>query len=279
MRVLLLLAALFALSSCLWRDEREWPPSKPHPGRAVVFAPVAAGPLAASYSAARDDFPRDLADRVWLLGGSWRGYTRPALPAADDPAWDAGIPEGLRGAEMVALVTVCTLEDLSTPSGPRVRATASLRARDVASGVELFRKEGSAELERRYSPKAVAYAQQPRSLAAWQACTECTDAFAAWLRQRPDAPAWQEPEPPPRAAPATAAAPAAPIAITIEALPAGCEVLLDGRLVGTSPCTLTLPAGREVLLRLEAPGHRPWERRVMPVGDFSVRPVLERHAP
>jgi hypothetical protein len=62
-------------------------------------------------------------------------------------------------------------------------------------------------------------------------------------------------------------------ALRIEPTPPGCDVLIDGVYRGTTPVTVSLPAGAAVLIRLEKPGLIPWERRVVP----GQVPVVAAH--
>jgi hypothetical protein len=51
--------------------------------------------------------------------------------------------------------------------------------------------------------------------------------------------------------------------LTVLSDPSSAEVLVDGKFRGLTPVTLeALPAGGEVLLRVQTPGHRPWEQRL-----------------
>ncbi len=82
------------------------------------------------------------------------------------------------------------------------------------------------------------------------------------------------PEPPPSVtAPATP--PTAVVRVASE--PPGAAVVIDGKVVGTTPATLSLVLPRRITLTLA--GHRPAHRLVSSAGELLVRLITTRPAP
>jgi formylglycine-generating enzyme required for sulfatase activity len=65
-------------------------------------------------------------------------------------------------------------------------------------------------------------------------------------------------------------------ALCVETVPTGAKVSVDGRLAGTAPVRLTLPAG-QYHIRAEKDGYKPWERRIRfdALGDADLRIELQ----
>jgi hypothetical protein len=57
----------------------------------------------------------------------------------------------------------------------------------------------------------------------------------------------------------------------VETRPAGAQVFLDGRLVGTSPMVLNEVSVGEHAIRFELPNHRPWTASIRVVAGEANR--------
>ena len=96
----------------------------------------------------------------------------------------------------------------------------------------------------------------------------------------PVAPAAQppsSPQPAPTPAPANPLMPEEPASVDFNSNPPGADILIDGNLVGNTPSTLHVDAGRH-LIQLRMGGYRSWTRtmRVEPGSSPLIRATLEK---
>lgn len=268
----LLLACLFAvlLTGCLWREGRAWPPAQPAAATPVVFAPLDLGPLAAIHPQARSDWALDLAARLLVATRSAEGYAAVDWPGSADAAWERGLPADAPAAGYVVLTRIIAIEDTSTPAvGPRRTATASMRVLD-AQGRVAWSKRARVDSPVQDLAKLPGPEAKPESRAAWAACSATLGALGEWLAARDDRAAIG-------VAPVAVVAPMpgpGEVAVAVGSQPDHADVLVDGVLRGTTPCTIVLPAGASVRLRLERAGCQPWERAVLPAAGLSLAPAL-----
>jgi hypothetical protein len=96
----------------------------------------------------------------------------------------------------------------------------------------------------------------------------------------PVAPAAQppsSPQPAPTPAPANPLMPEEPASVDFNSNPPGADILIDGNLVGNTPSTLHVDAGRHVI-QLRIGGYRSWTRTMVvePGSSPSIRATLEK---
>lgn len=281
MRLLPVLLLALLLAGCVPRDRNTWHPAPPggvspareaRPGEApprrfaVVLPPLAVGPLARVWSEAPVELAYQLASRIDLRGERAQadGLAAPQLPPADDPAWRAWPVAGTQGADFLLLLSVTALERQRDPfaaGGLIVQAEVELRAVDPYGNLR-FARRSVGSWRGTPSPKFTGPPVSPEAEAVGEAAREAVDAFLAYLEQRNEV----EAAPPPAAR---------LVAVAIDSDPPGADVLIDGVLRGTTPCTVQLPVQR-VQLRLERSGHRSWERTLLPEEGMRLKPALER---
>jgi len=97
---------------------------------------------------------------------------------------------------------------------------------------------------------------------------------AAARETQPDAPA---PNPVPAPNAATAASPPERVKCSFSSTPAGADITLDGRYVGSTPSVLNLTTGKHVVV-VSTPGFAEWKREltVSAGSDLTVNAVLEK---
>ena len=281
-----LVFCMLAVCACTPRDRNTWHPAPPggesaartaradEPAprhNAVVFAPVAIGALSAIWPNASATYTYDLADRIDVLGAKADadGLAGTALPASDDAAWRSWPVEGTRGANLVVLTVVQSLErreESATSQGNRkviCTAIVEMRALDPYGNV-VFSKRGRGDFEGFPSPKFPGPEAKPESRTVWQACSNAVGALLEFLEKRNEAVA-------------NGPAPTAEVLaeVTIDSDPPGADVLIDGIFRGNTPCSLKLPMKR-LAIRLERNGHTPWERVMVPEAGMKIRPVLDQ---
>ncbi len=286
MRLIAVACAVLACAACTPRDRNTWHPAAPGGestaratrageaaprGTAVVFAPVAIGALAATWAGAAETFTYDLADRIDVLGAKADadGLAAPDLPASDAAAWRAWPVEGTRGADFIVLTVVQSIdlvEEAPNAQGQRLAvctALVEMRALDGYGNV-VFSKRGRGDWRGYPSPKFPGPEAKPQARAVWEGCSNAVGALLEFLEKRNEADAG-------------GAAPTAErlVEVAFDSDPPGADVLIDGIFRGTTPCTLKLPVKR-LPVRIERPGHQPWERVMVPDADMRIKPVLER---
>jgi len=266
MRLALLAVILLACSSCFQRAENAWPATVPANGPAIVFAPVDLGPLAADYPAGAQVWAEDLAGRMDLLNRNGDGFAGLGLPPSQDPAWTTGTK--VPGANLVVLTSVTAVTDASHGTTKATVATALMRALD-SEGREVWRKSLSAEVEGVAVAKVLGPEGRVEVKAGWAAVAKVASALSDYVLTRSD----HQPEP---TAPVVVVAPPAAglVRISLDSVPANADVLIDGRLRGTTPCTVDLPADREVTISLERAGSQSWSRKLMPTAGLILKPAL-----
>lgn len=263
----LLLIVLVLTTACStggnrWRDPAAGDATPT--SRAVVFAPVAAGSVRTSWPEASLALAHRMALDIDLRVRDADGLVGEDLPDAADPSWN-GRRAGAAAAHLVVLGRITTLSE--RPVSPadrgitrRFQAQAELVGIDAA-GTVVFRKTASGEGTDEGAAKQMGPESRPESRAAWDALGNTLPALRTFLEHQQDAPA-----------PAAIAG----IAVPVASFPAQADILVDGRFVGTTPQTLTLPA-RAVTLRLERAGYRAWERTITPAAGMTVNPALEKN--
>ena len=78
-------------------------------------------------------------------------------------------------------------------------------------------------------------------------------------------------------APASTGIPRQTVKCSVTSTPAGAEITLDGRFVGSTPSVLALPPGTHVVI-VSTPGFAPWRRdlTVSPGSELTVSAVLQK---
>jgi len=68
-----------------------------------------------------------------------------------------------------------------------------------------------------------------------------------------------------------------PSNVTITSVPAGADINVDGKYMGSTPSTMQLPAG-EHFISVEAEGMKPWQRTITlnPAGNITLSATLEK---
>ncbi|MFM2089718.1 MAG: hypothetical protein RLZZ127_207 [Planctomycetota bacterium] len=266
-------ALAVAASGCGLREGNRWAEApQPAAGAAattaataaqakiILFAPVALGPLATVHPEARILWANDLALRVDVLGGSGLdGRFNEYIPTSDDPAWGRQKVAGTRGAHQVVLTEILELGSKAVGPGTHVTAVVEMRAVS-ADGNVVFRKRGYGEAVDERSPKLLGPANDPRSKAAWDACSNAVGALLKHLEAEPDDARLVQ---------------AGLVAVSVRSDPAGAEIMVDGIYRGLTPAELRLPP-RVVQIRLEKTGYLPWQRQVEPTADMRIEPGLVR---
>ena len=54
------------------------------------------------------------------------------------------------------------------------------------------------------------------------------------------------------------------VPVDITSTPAGAQILIDGRLMGRTPATITMIGPRESKILIRVPGYKPWTRSIIP---------------
>jgi hypothetical protein len=272
-RLLLTAAVLTAATGCTLREGNRWSePAAPAAAKSattaatvagpkvILFAPLALGPLAEIHPDAKILWASDLALRVDILGGQGLdGRFNEFIPASDDSQWGTKKVGGTRGAHLVVLTQVLEFGSKTVGSEPQVTATVEMRAVS-AEGNVVFRKRGFGEAPDVRSPKLQGPANDPRSKATWDACSNAVGALLKHLEAESDDPVLAQ---------------AGLVAITVRSDPAGAEIIVDGIYRGTTPMELKLPP-RVVQMRIEKDGWLPWQRNVQPAADMKIEPALVR---
>ena len=244
--LLLILCSALVISGCnLDRPQPTWPPSgNASATRSVVVVDADAGPVAAAW----DGAGVDLADRL--------------ARKLDGDGWTAWRSASAVSAPVLARVTVLSLRHLDQPGNPMLEATVRVQAFD-AGGKELFTVTSVGSVIREDSAKLMQPSNRSECRAAQAALARGGESLRQWLLHRPDR---EESTPAPPAA--------GLVRIQVASEPAGADVLVDGRFVGSTPCFLDL-APTEVTVRIERAGRTTWERRVTPATNLRIAPVLD----
>jgi hypothetical protein len=284
-----LAAVVLCLVACTPRDANTWHPAPPggtpapreqRPGEAsprslaVVFAPVAIGQLAAIYPDARIGFAYDLADRIDVLGSKADadGLAAPDTPDSDDAAWSRWPNDAMRGADLVVLTTMVSLERHEsvaiTRDGKPITVTAIVEMRALDSyGNVVFKKRGRGDWQGTVSPKYPSAQAKPESQASWEACSNAVGALLGFLEHRNEA-----------AAGGPTPTGEQLVEVQVSSDPEGADVLVDGIFRGSTPCTLKLPLKR-LSMRIQRSGYETWEQVMVPDAAMRIRPALDRKAP
>ncbi len=249
---------------------REWQgaPADTPSRDVVLFAPLDVGPLAEVYPAARIDYARELAKSLDFRMERIQAYVGTALPVSSDPKWDQGMMGEARGAGLVVLTEVVSVEEQEAVGGSgKLVATLSMRGID-ATGKEAWAQEPVATYSLAPNPKVgLAPSGQPMSRAVWSACGKGLTALQNYLENenladRPDPTEDELPEP------------AVLVDVKIDSTPSNADIFVDGTFRGNTPTTVPLPV-RELTLRIERQGYQPWEQRLTPRSDMHLAPALE----
>lgn len=254
MRCALLLLPL-ALAGCT-RDQNRWTPGTTGQGLTVVVAPVAAPALVGDWPAAPTELAYTAAGRIDLFGKGLDGLVGETLPPADAPAWATPVADAA-AATVIVLVTLEAPTRTLLGSTPQVRVNGTVRVIDP-QGHEEFRRPISGTADDIFQAKLIGPAHLPLSQACTAAAADAAGQAVDYLKARGTGPAL-----PPQ------------VTLTLASTPANADVLVDGQLKGTTPCTVQVPTGKAVVLRLERQGHRPWERTLTPKEPLSLSPALE----
>lgn len=282
-RLLVLVALILAAAGCTREkqrydgatapvDAKPVDPTSPDALRAkriVLFAPVAIGPLAEVYPAARLDYAFALADRVDLVMHGYDGRVGEVLPDADAARWNEGRVPATAGANVVVLAQVVGLSMQKGAIGVGNRpdfheAVVELRALDV-NGALIYRKRAIGQADAVKTPKVVSPDGRPESRAVWDALDIALGDFRAYLSARNELASQ-----PTRL---NELPPGELVSVTIDSEPNKADVLIDGAFKGTTPLAIKLPP-REVTVRIERQGFQPWMRAVTPSADMTIQPVL-----
>jgi len=286
MRLLPVACVVLSLVACTPRDRNTWHPAPPggqsasrvaRPNEpaprhtAVVFAPVAIGPLAEIWPDAQQTFAYDLADRIDVLGSKADadGLAAPTLPVSDAAEWRSWPVEGTGGADLMVLTVVKSIDRREEqPNAQGVRKVicsviVEMRALDSYGNV-VFAKRGRGDWEGFPSPKFPGPESRPEARTAWEACSNAVGALLDFLEKRNEAVA-------------SGPAPTAEqlVEVDMSSDPPGADVLVDGIFRGNTPCVLKLPV-RRMAVRIERVGYQSWERIMVPDAGMKVRPALEK---
>lgn len=251
-----LLALPVLLIGCT-RAENRWSPGATGNGVVVLVAPVAAPDLIQAWPAAPTALAHTAATRVDLFGKGLDGFAGEGLPTADDAVWKSPVAQA-KGAAVVVLVTLDAPKRITIGPMARIEVTGTLRVADAVTGQVEFTRAVRGSAEDVVQAKLMGPSHTPHAEACTSAAADAAGQAIDYLTHRPDRPV----------APAT-------VALTLASTPANADVLVDGQLKGTTPCTLQVPTGKAVVLRLERQGHRPWERTLTPSEPLSLSPALE----
>lgn len=236
--------------------------------RIVLFPPLALGGLAEIYPQGRIDLPFKMADYIDLLVRNADGRVGESLPESGSAEWDAGRIAAAGGAHLVVLTKVV---DLRRESGApdvhgateRQIAVIDLRMVDIDGRMVLTRQiKGESPVQKR--AKFSGAANEPESLATWQALSTACGLVKEFLAAHPDL----------RSVPKQEVANAInQIEVTIDSDPPKADILIDGAFRGTTPQVIPLPI-RQVTISLERQGYQPWTRALVPVTGMKIQPAL-----
>ncbi len=252
--VALLVLVLFA-AGCT-REQNRWTPGTTGKGLTVVVAPVSAPALATPWPTGPMELSYTAAGRIDLFGKGLDGFVGETLPPADAPAWNAPVAEAA-SATVVVLIRLDPPKRNAIATGSQVVVEGTVRVLDPQGREEFSRLiRGIAdEVDR---PKLIGPSHTPLAEACTAAAADAASQTVDYLKAR-----GTRPVTPPS------------ITVTLASTPTNADVLVDGHLKGTTPCTVQLPTGKTSVLRLERQGHRPWERSLTPTEPLSLTPALE----
>ena len=252
----LVLAVLALLAAGCSRDSNRWTPGTTGKGVVVVVAPIAAPTLAAQWPEGPLEMSYGVVGRIDFLGKGLDGFVGETLPKADARAWEGPVQDAA-GAAVVLLVTLDPPKSTRVGSAPQITVEGTLKIVDP-QGREEFSRRISGSTDDVDRPKLIGPSHTPLAEACAAAGADAANQAIDYLKARGN-----RPLPPPS------------VAITLTSTPANADVLVDGELKGTTPCTVQLPTGKASTLRLERQGHRPWERRLTPTEPLALNPALE----
>jgi PEGA domain len=278
--VLLSLITLVGFTGCV-RDSNRWTAqdaaAKPADvsvdqaggnTRIVLFPPVALGALASINPNARLAFAHDMANRIDLLGKDADGRVGESLPESGSTEWDHGRVAAAGAAHLVVLTKVVELRRVDGAADvhgviDRQIAVIEVRAIDVDGRVVLSRQvKGEAPVAR--SGKFIGPANEPESLATWQALSTACGLINTYLAEHQDLRSVPKQEVPNGIN---------LIDVAFDSDPSKADILIDGAFRGTTPQVLPLP-GKEVTVSIERQGYQPWTRKLMPVTGMKIQPAL-----
>ena len=236
--------------------------------RIVLFPPVALGALASINPNARLAFAHDMANRIDLLGKDADGRVGESLPESGSTEWDHGRVAATGGAHLVVLTKVVELRRVDGAADvhgviDRQIAVIEVRAIDVDGRVVLSRQvKGEAPVAR--SGKFIGPANEPESLATWQALSTACGLINTYLAEHQDLRSVPKQEIPNGIN---------LIDVAFDSDPSKADILIDGAFRGTTPQVLPLP-GKEVTVSIERQGYQPWTRKLVPVTGMKIQPAL-----
>lgn len=238
--------------------------------RVVLFAPTALGKLADIYPEGRIELPHKMANYIDLLAKNADGRVGESLPDSGSQEWDAGRVAATRGAHLVVVTRIIDLRrepgqpDVHGPT-ERQLSVVDLRVVDVDGRVVLSRQiRGESPVQRR--AKFTGPANEPESLATWQALSTGAGMVRDYLADNPDL----------RSVPKQQVPYAINLVeIAIDSDPAQADIMIDGAFRGTTPQVIPLPPGKEVTVSIERQGYQPWTRKLVPVSGMKIQPALE----
>lgn len=237
--------------------------------RIIVSAPAQIDEIVQQYPAGREAFARQAINHLQGFVANTKFYYAPNVPDAGDVLWENGPVSAVQGAHLVLLFDLLELKYKKVTSSAQnsrvIEARVQLRVLDKA-GKELWRKVHSARKPHKRSPKFSGGSNLPASRAIWDANRKCIVALKGWLDVQSDREMFDGRQ----------AYPYIPahITLTLDSVPSGADVLINGELKGTTPCVLKV-MDREITLRIERAAYLPWQRIFTPSEDMALKPSLQ----
>ena len=280
-RLALLAASVLLIAGCVIERNRWDTPAADKPAavstttpashqRIVLFARVDLGPLAAVYPTADVEYAHDMANYIDVLARDADGRVGEAIPTSADDVWLRGRVPTAAGAHLVVLTRVLEFTTVkgiadSHGSNEQIRALVEVRGIDADGRIVLVRKvSGFAGVAR--LAKYAGQANEPQSLAAWQALSTACGLVKAWLDGQPDL------SPTPRQ---SGTGTGDLVEVSFDSDPAKADILVDGVFKGTTPQAIPLPI-KPLTIRIERAGYKPWTREVTPAPGMKIQPALEK---
>lgn len=231
--------------------------------RVVLFAPVTLGPLAGIDPEARNRFANDLAAKLSSAVTDAKAWASATLPESGSSAWTEGPVGAAAGAEVVVLTEVLDLERKANAGVGDGRVSVTVRTQALGiNGRALYSATTSDWVADKTSPKLMADGAQPASRAAWGACKQGLTGLSDWLNQAPGP-----------VMPTTVAVDGPSIAVSVNSIPKGADIMIDGAFLGNTPMIINLPV-EEVTVTLQMQGYHDWQKTLTASPGMTIQPAL-----
>ncbi|NRA36602.1 MAG: PEGA domain-containing protein [Planctomycetes bacterium] len=237
--------------------------------RIIVAAPAQIDEFVKKYPSGREAFAWQVVNHLQGFVENTKFYYGAQLPPSNDAQWNTGAVSATQGAHLVVLCELMELKTVKVPGTSRndsmLESRVQIRVLDK-QGKELWRKQHSARVKNNNSPKFRNGANSTESRATWDANRQCLSALRRWLDVQSDKEMFDGKK-------ALIAAPTT-AKLTLDSIPSGADVLIGGKLKGTTPCVLEVGL-QEVMVSIELSGYNAWQRTFEIEEDMVLKPTLQ----